>query len=155
MMIDGTFAPGEPRYVRVPRELEAKAYKWPEYSRGADEDSSGAGEAPKFVIGGMFFARFGRSRNDPIWAVDVLESQLGSADEIFGYLLKDSIDGFPMAHYPRCLQKAHEHAQIANFDREILQDAVLDAVRGVLTDDKRDVVDAILLAPDIANRRYE
>jgi hypothetical protein len=154
MMIDGTFASGEPRYVRIPRELEAKAYKWPEYSRGSEGASSG-GEAPKFVIGGMFFARFGRTRNDPIWAVDVFEPLIGQAEEIFGYLLRDAIDGFPMPHYPRCLQKAHEHAQIANFDREILQDAVVDAVRGVIADDRRDVVDAILLAPDVANARYE
>lgn len=154
MMIDGTFASGAPRYVRVPRELEAKAYKWPEYSRGSDA-AAGNGEAPKFVIGAMFFARFGKSRNDPVWAVDVFESQVDRAEEIFGYLLKDSIDGFPMPHYPRCLQKAHEHAQIANFDREILQDAVLDAVRGVIAAERRDVVDAILLAPDFAGARYE
>ena len=144
-----------PRYTRVPREIEQKVYKWKEYARGADDDSDGAGEAAKFVIGALFLARFGDGRHDPIWAVDLLETQVAKAGEIFGYLLADAVNGFPMPFYPYCMQQAHEHAQIVNFDLDILQDTILDAARGLIEEDRRDAFDALQLAPDIANRRYE
>ena len=120
MAIEKTFPAGEARYVRVPREIEAKVYVWPEYARGGEEEGKG-GEAPKFVAGDMYLVRFGPHTGDPTWAVDILSSQSPQHAEIFGYLLADAIDGFPVPYYPRCLQKAHEHAQIVDFDLTILQ----------------------------------
>ncbi len=109
MALEGTFPHGSPRYVGVPRKLEAKAYVWPEYARGAEAEE-GAGEAPKFVAGDMYFVRFGERSGDPLWTVDILSSQTQQAAEVFGYLLADAIHGFPVPFYPRCLQKAHEFA---------------------------------------------
>jgi len=151
MAIEDIFPPGEPRYVPIPREMEAKAYRWPEYARGAETTE---GESPKFVAGDMFFVRFGTRRGDPIWIVDILSSQSHAAQEIFGYLLADAIDGFPVPFYPRCLQKAHEFAQIVDFDLEILQDAVMRAVRDMLPDDRRHVLDVADFREDFAQRRY-
>jgi len=154
MSIEGIFPSGEAKYVRVPREMEARAYVWPEYARGAEREGE-AGEAPKFVAGDMFFVRFGPKTSDPIWTVDTLSSQSSQASEIFGYLLADAIDGFPIPFYPRCLQKAHEHAQIVGFDLDILQDEVFCAVRNLLPDDQKDVIEAMRLQGDVAGRRYE
>jgi hypothetical protein len=151
MAIEDLFPPGEPRYVRIPREMEAKAYKWPEYARGAETTE---GESPKFVAGDMFFVRFGTRRGDPIWIVDILSSQSNAAQEIFGYLLADALDGFPVPFYPRCLQKAHEFAQIVDFDLEILQDAVMRAVRDMLPADRKHVLDVADFREDFAQRRY-
>lgn len=153
--IENIMPPGEARYVRIPRELEAKAYVWPEYARGAETEGE-KGEAPKFVAGDMYLVRFGKSRGDPIWAVDLFTPQSSQASEIFGYLLADAIDGFPIPFYPRCLQKAHEHAQIVDFDLTILQDEVFRAVRGLLPENQRTVLDAFQLSNvDAAVRRYE
>lgn len=154
LFIEGTFPSGEAKYVRVPREMEAKAYVWPEYARGAEREGE-AGEAPKFVAGDMFFVRFGPKTSDPIWTVDILSSQSSQASEIFGYLLADAIDGFPVPFYPRCLQKAHEHAQIVDFDLDILQDEVFRAVRDLLPDNRKHVIESMRLQGDVAGRRYE
>jgi hypothetical protein len=155
MAIENTMPPGDARYVRIPRHLEAKAYVWPEYARGAETEGE-KGEAPKFVAGDMFLVRFGKNSGDPIWAVDLFTSQSNQAPEIFGYLLADAIDGFPVPFYPRCLQKAHEHAQIVDFDLTILQDEVFRAVQGLLTDAQRTVLDTFQLSNvDAAARRYE
>jgi len=154
LSIEGTFPSGEAKYVRVPREMEAKAYVWPEYARGAEREGE-AGEAPKFVAGDMFFVRFGPKTSDPIWTVDILSSQSSQASEIFGYLLADAIDGFPVPFYPRCLQKAHEHAQIVDFDLDILQDEVFRAVRDLLPDNRKHVIESMRLQGDVAGRRYE
>lgn len=154
MAIENTMPAGDARYVRIPRELEGKAYLWPEYARGAETEGE-KGEAPKFVAGDMYLVRFGKNGGDPIWAVDIFTPQSGQTPEIFGYLLADAIDGFPVPFYPRCLQKAHEHAQIVDFDLTILQDEVFRAVRGLLPESQRTILDTFqLTSEDVAARRY-
>ena len=154
MSIEGTLSPAESRYVRIPRELEAKAYVWPEYARGIETEGK-EGEAPKFVAGDMFLVRFGPRSGDPVWAIDILSSQSNFASEIFGYLLTDAIDGFPVPLYPRCLQRAHEHAQIVDFDLDILQDGIMAAVRELVPDNRKYIVDELRLQSDVSARRYE
>lgn len=154
MALEGTLTAERPRYVRVPRTLEAKAYVWPEYARGA-ETEDGEGEAPKFVAGDMYFVRFGERNGDPIWTVDILSSQTQHVAEIFGYLLADAIHGFPIPFYPRCLQKAHEFAEIVDFDLDILQDEVIIAVRGLLNEKEIPALEALRLQGDVSARRYE
>src|SRR5262245_27039125 len=41
MTIEKVMPPGEARYVRVPRELEKKAYIWPEMARGPEAEGEG------------------------------------------------------------------------------------------------------------------
>ncbi|MCG7849227.1 MAG: hypothetical protein MIO93_08630 [ANME-2 cluster archaeon] len=153
MAIEGVFPSGEPRYVRIPRNIEAKAYLWEEYARGAEIEGE-EGEAPKFVAGDMFLVRFGKRSGDPIWAIDILSSQSNRSSEIFGYLLNDAIQGFPVPFYPLCLQKAHEHAQIVDFDLQIFQDEIFSAVRGLLPKEKQYVVDSMKFHSDLSARRY-
>jgi hypothetical protein len=152
MTIEKIMTSGEARYVKIPRELEAKAYVWPEYAKGVEAEGE-EGEAPKYVAGDMYFVRFGKAKGDPLWAVDIFSCQKSKDSEIFGYLLADAIDGFPVPFYPRCLQKAHEHAEIVDFDLTILQDEVFAAVRGLVPDGT--VLDEFQLNVDSSVRRYE
>lgn len=154
MAIENAFPSGEPRYVNIPRHLEERAYKWEEWARGM-ETEGGVQEQPKFVAGDMFLVRFGKHSGDPIWAVDIFSSQKEHAPEIFGYLLNDAVEGFPIPFYPLCLQKAHEHAQIRDFDLEIFQDQIYNAVRQLLPKEKQEIIDSIRLKSDLASRRYE
>jgi len=154
MALERTLAPGSPRYVKVPRALEAKAYVWPEYARGAETEGE-QGEAPKFVAGDMYFVRFGERGGDPVWSVDLLSSQTTHDAEVFGYLLADATDGFPVPFYPRCLQRAHEFAEIVDFDMDILSDEVISAVRDLLKEDEVPALEALRLQGDVTARRYE
>jgi hypothetical protein len=117
-----------PAYVRIPREIEEKAYVWPEFARGDDrlEDS---GEINKFVGGAMYFVKFGTHKQDPIWPIDIFTHQIGEAQSILGFMLADAINGFPVPYYPQCLQKAHENAALVDFDFDILQDGIYDGIR--------------------------
>jgi hypothetical protein len=154
LALEDIMSAGEPKYVQIPREIEARAYVWPEYARGAEEEGSG-GEAPKFVAGKLYLVRFGARSGDPVWAVDIFGSQSDMSSEIFGFLLSDAIDGFPVPLYPRCLQKAHEHAEIVGFDLDILQEEIFKNVRDMLPTGKRTLLDAFRLNPDPSGRRYE
>ncbi len=154
LALEQVIPPGEPRYVRVPRDLEAKAYVWPEYARGVETEGENR-EAPKFVAGDMFFVRFGPRSGDPIWAVDIFSRQSSMAQEIFGYLLADAIEGFPVPFYPRCLQNAHEHAEVVGFDYDILQDEIVKSIRDNLPDDLKTIIDTLRLNTNVSNKRYE
>lgn len=153
MAIENVFPSGDARFIRMPRGLEAKAYNWEEYARGAEAEGKDIG-APRFVAGDMFLVRFGSMDGDPIWAVDIFSKQSCDAAEIFGCLLNDAISGFPVPFYPRCLQKAHEYAQIVDFDLEIIQDQIYDAVKELLPVDKKDVIDGWRFRSDLSLRRY-
>lgn len=153
MMLEGVLQSDYPSYVEVPREVEERAYVWSEFARGADQVGD-AGEINKFVGGKMFLVKFGSFRRDPVWPVDIFEPQKDKAQEILGSLLTDAINGFPVPHYPRCLQKAHENAALVDFDFDILQDFIYDGVRRSLGLDAA-LLDVFQLQDaDPAQKRY-
>jgi len=156
MALEGVLQTNYPAYVEIPREIEEKAYIWVEYARGDDYLIEG-GEVNKMVGGKMFLVKFGSHRHDPIWPVDIFIPQAEEEEEarkILGYLLADAENGFPIPYYPRCLQRAHENAALVDFDLDILQDAIYEALRSAL-DGKPEILDSFrLLEADPARSRY-
>lgn len=153
MALEGILQGRYPAYVLVPREVEEHAYVWGEYARGNDVTRPGT-EVNKFVGGKMYLAKFGGMPRDPIWPVDLLLAQQQDASRIFGAMLSDAVNGFPVPNYPLCLQKAHENAALVDFDFDILQDAIYDAVRATLGP-QTGVLDAFRLQdPDPSRSRY-
>ena len=142
-----------PAYVEVPRDVEERAYVWSEFARGNDRASEG-GEINKFVGGKMFLVKFGAHRRDPIQPVDIFEPQVNNAQTILGSLLADTTNGFPVPHYPRCLQKAHENAALVDFDFNILQDFIFEGVRDSLKEDASALDVFQLQDADPTRRRY-
>lgn len=153
MRLEGVLDTPYPAYVEVPRDVEAKAYVWSEYARGNEVALEG-GEANKFVGGKMFLVKFGTSRYDPIWPVDVFEPQKDRAQEVLGYLLADAQAGFPVLHYPASLQKAHENAALVDFDFQVLQDEIFVAIRRSLGSESGALDVFRLQDADPARRRY-
>jgi hypothetical protein len=134
-----------PCFVEVPLVMEERVYVWDEWAKRQD----------KFVAGKMFLVKFGNSAYDPVWAVDVLLYQKDDALTIFGYLLQDAKDGFPVPLYPQCLQKAHEHAALVDFDLELLDDQVRRVLRDNLGE-KGSIIDEMALQDsDPASQRYD
>jgi hypothetical protein len=129
MAIEGVMRNAYPCYVEVPSELEKKVYEWEEFATGGSE-----GEG--YVAGKMFLVKFGSSPYDPVWAIDLLVWQVDDAPTIFGYLLEDAKDGFPVPWYPQCLQRAHENAALVDFDMDILQEEICKALRSNLGNKK-------------------
>ncbi len=128
MALEGVLQTDYPAYVEVPREVEEQAYVWSEFARGDDRAGDG-GEINKFVGGKMFLVKFGGHRRDPVWPVDIFVPQVSESQAILGSMLADAINGFPVPHYPRCLQKAHENAAFVDFDFDILQDFIYEGVQ--------------------------
>jgi hypothetical protein len=153
MALENALPVNAARYVHVPRDIEHKVYKWREFARGPeDQESEPKGERAKFVIGAMFLARFGQERHDPVWAIDLLGRQKAEAAEIFGYLLQDAIEGFPLPFYPRCLQRAHEYAEAVDFDLDVMQDTIVDATRDLVEEKQHEIFDGLALVPSVSSR---
>lgn len=156
MAIADVFPAGQPRYVAIPSGLQAKVYDtWPEYIRAPDDDAAET-EKPKYNMGAMYLVRFGKMSADPVWTVDLLDSQKERAQQVFGSLLSDAEQGFPVPCYPHCLQEADRHAQVVDLDLAILQNALEEAVREQVPDGRRHVFDAqVLSVSDPAAVRYQ
>ncbi len=154
MALEGVLRNSYASYVEVPRQLEENVYKWSEYARGSEEAAEKGGELNKFVGGKMFFVKFGDSPYDPVWPVDLLESQAGEAATVLGYMLNDARDGFPVPFYPQSLQRAHDNAALVDFDMEILEEETITALRDLLGD-QRSILDELRLqVGDVSERRY-
>lgn len=154
MSLSGLFERGSPCFVPVPYEMQKHVYRWDEYIRSPD-DTAADREDPKFNIGTMHFVRFGPRSGDPVWTVDLLECQKTDAQTVFGYLLADAVAGFPIPFYPNCLQKADLHSRVADLDLDIVEDALVDAVREQVGRERAPIIDELRLATDVAARRYE
>lgn len=154
MALEGVLTTDYAAYVEIPRELEEKAYIWSEYARGDDWQPEG-GEINKFVGGKMFFVKFGNAPRDPIWPVDLFLPQAPHAGTILGHILADAINGFPVPFYPLCLQTAHQHAALVDFDFAVLQDEIFEGIRTILGS-KAPMLDIFRLQdPDPAGHRYD
>ena len=121
--LEGVLRGSYPAYLEVPEDLENEVYRY---------DDAFRREARGYVLGSMYFAKFGSKSRDPVWPIDVFSSQCVHADRILGHLLADAIEGFPVPFFPRCLQKAHERAALVDFDMDILQDAIFGGLRKAL-----------------------
>jgi hypothetical protein len=156
MAIADIFQAGHPRYAQVPPEMQGKVYDaWPEYIWSPEEVRSGR-EDPKFNMGAMHLVRFGKLSADPVWTIDILEFQKERAQEIFGSLVSDAEQGFPVPCYPHSLQEADRHAQVVDLDLAILQNELEEAVRDQVPVHRRPVFDAqVLSVADPAAVRYQ
>ncbi len=154
MALEGILTTSYPAYVPIPREIERKAYLWQEYTRGSDVERK-EGEGNDFAGGAMFFVKFGSGRRDPIWPIDIFLPQKDEAAHILGCMLADALNGFPVPYYPQCLQKAHAHATLADFDFDVFQNHIFDGIRQLLAEEAS-VLDTFRLQEnDPSLRRYE
>lgn len=153
MALEGVLQTAYPAFVEVPRDLEEKAYLWSEFARGDDRENEG-GEVNKFVGGKMFLVKFGSHPRDPVWPVDILTAQKEDSQVILGSMLADAVSGFPVPHYPRCLQKAHENAALVDFDFDILQDYIYEGIRRTLGSQSQTLDVFQLQDADPAQKRY-
>ena len=142
MAIEGVLRNAYPSYVAVPTEFAEDVYKWKEYAEG------------RMVAGKMFFVKFGPRPQDRVWAADIFQPQADQSPAIFGYLLGDALNGFPVPYYPLCLQRAREQAELLDFDFGVLQDQISDCIRSGLGS-KRHLVDEFELQEDLADARND
>jgi hypothetical protein len=160
MALDGVMRQSFPCYVQLTGNLIKEAIDWIEYLSLAERASMSAEDQDRstkdvFSAGQMYFVKFGSRPTDPIWAADIWETQVQSDQQIFGYLLNDAQDGFPVPLFPQCLQLAHKYAALVDIDVDIFDMEFGKQLRRALGS-RSDIVDELdLNDSDPASRRYE
>jgi hypothetical protein len=153
MALEQVLTTNYPAYVEIPREIEERAYLHVEYARGDDRELA-PNQINRYVGGKMFFVKFGRNPRDPIWPIDLAIDQVHEAPAILGAMYADALNGFPVPFYPRCLQRAHEHAAVVDFDADIMQDDIFAGIRALLAEESSALDLFRLQEHDPARRRY-
>ena len=146
MALEGVMRQSYPCYVELTGELILKAIEWIEYLSERERATANVTQttADIFSFGQMYFVKFGSRPNDPIWLADIWQSQAGSAQQIFGYLLNDAQDGFPTALFPQCLQRAKKYAELVDIDADIFNIEFGKQLR-VALDQQADIIDELEL----------
>jgi hypothetical protein len=146
MALEGVMRQSYPCYMQLTGELILKAIEWIEYLSIRERATANITQETKdlFSFGQMYFVKFGSRPNDPVWIADIWDTQVGFEQQIFGYLLNDAQDGFPISLFPQSLQRAHQHATLAEIDAEIFNVEFGRQLRKAL-DTRSDIIDELEL----------
>lgn len=138
LALERTFNTQYSCFAKIPYEMMHEAFsKYPEWIENSNSNEG-------FVAGQLFAAKFGAGPYDPVWLVDVFETQGGEAARIMSYLLNDASGGFPIPCYPASLQRAHDAAALVNFDMDMIENIVNRHLRTSLGD-RADIVDKLAI----------
>jgi hypothetical protein len=149
MALERTFYAQYPCFAKIPENMLLEAFgKWPEWIKNSP------GSAEGFVAGQMFAAKFGSGPYDPVWLVDIFDSQAVEAHKIMSFLLNDAVGGFPVPCYPASLQRAHDAAALVNFDMDVIEHMVASHLRISLASDGEIVDKLALQEMDPSAARY-
>jgi hypothetical protein len=160
MALEGVLRQSFPCYVQLTGDLISEAIDWIEYLSQRERESlsehrRASSTKDIFSAGQMYFVKFGSRPGDPVWVADIWETQIDADQQIFGYLLNDAQDGFPVPLFPQCLQRAHKYAALVDIDLEVFQSEFGKRLREVLGS-RSDVVDELEFQnADPAGQRYE
>lgn len=125
--LEATFHRDYPCYVQVPKEIEEDCYNFDRTWLDTYETSEPEEDGRRLYqsLGKMFLVKFGDRQLDPVWPVDIAESQLDQAEKVLGQLTIDAQQGFPIPDYPMCIQRAHDYAKLTGLEVEVLQDMLV------------------------------
>ncbi len=127
-------------YVKIPRELEIKAYQW-----------TGKGKLSEnrkrlyFAFGDIYIAKL--SRNSNLLVTVEIPRDLEHDEDIYteeditrimAHLAKDSAYSYPVLGYPQTIMRAHEAAARVGFPASVIRDKIMDRLKEKMDEDGRE-----------------
>ena len=130
-------------YVRVPLELELRAYKWTGRGTIDREDL----RPLYYAFGELYIAKLARNSNLLVTIEIPKDLETGKSiyseeevTELMSYLAKDSKTSYPVVGYPQTIMRAHETAVRLGFPASLLRDELRDKILDSLDKDAREFV---------------
>jgi hypothetical protein len=130
-------------YVKVPLELELRAYQW----TGRGKMDATSKKPLYYAFGELYIAKLAKNSNllvtieipkdldadKPIYTQE-------EVNEILSYLAKDSKTSYPVVGYPQTIMRAHETAVRLGFPASLLRDELMVKILENLDPDAREFV---------------
>jgi len=118
-------------YVKIPLELELKAYKW----QGKGEINREELKPLIYAFGEIYIVKLAKDSNllvtievpKNLETGEIIYSE-SEIDEIISYLAKDSRFSYPVIGYPQTIMRAHEFAVQIGFPASIIKDEIKDKI---------------------------
>ena len=118
-------------YIKIPLDLELRAYKWSGIGL-IDQEKS---EPLRYAFGDMYIAKLSKNSNLLV-TIEIPRDFKGNqeiysheeVEEIISYLAKDSKHSYPVLGYPQTIMRAHEVAVRLGFPSSIIKDEIRDKI---------------------------
>jgi len=135
--------PNSVGYVKVPLDLELRAYRW----TGRGNIDLMSAKPLYYAFGELYIAKLAKNSNLLVTIEIPKDLETGKAiyseeevNEIISYLAKDSKTSYPVIGYPQTIMRAHETAVRLGFPASLLRDELRDKILGSLDKDAREFV---------------
>lgn len=132
LMCENIFPNDRIGYVKIPLEIEMRAYKWIGQSRNLGSDKI---RPLEYSFGDLYIAKLSQHKNllvtieipsmdqnNPIYTKERIM-------EIISHLARDARVSYPNIGYPQTLMKAHEYATRQGFPTSIIHDKIIRILR--------------------------
>ena len=127
-------------FIKIPKDLEAKAYAWTGKGKRSDTNNKLV-----FAFGDLYIAKISRDSN-LLLTVEIPrdiknDENVYSEDDIIkimGHLAKDSEYSYPVLGYPQTIMRAHEAAVRIGFPATIIRDKIMDKLRESMDDNAKE-----------------
>lgn len=130
-------------YVKIPLELELKAYKWNGSGRANREEI----KPLKYAFGELYIAKLAVDSNLLITIEIPKNLETGEeiytedeVNEIISYLAKDSKYSYPVIGYPQTIMRAHEAAVQTGIPVSIIREEIKDKIIKSLDKDAQEFI---------------
>lgn len=150
--IEGKIPSDSIGYIKIPLDLELKAYKW---------DGKGkVGEKPlHYAFGEIYVVKLSKDSNLLLTVEIPKDLETGEEiysekeiEEIISYLAKDSRFSYPVIGYPQTIMRAHETAVQFGFPASVIKDEIKDKLISNLPKEAGDFIRDAWLTIDIVNK---
>ncbi len=125
-------------YIKIPLDLELKAYRWSGHGLLKGEKASPL----DYAFGELYIAKLSKNSNLLItielprdFEKDENIYSEEEINEVISYLAKDSRYSYPIIGYPQTIMRAHEVAVRLGFPASIIRDEIKDKILEVLDED--------------------
>ena len=118
-------------YIKIPLNLELRAYKWD----GTGEINKEDLKPLNYAFGELYIAKLARDSNILVTIEVPKDLETGDdiyseseIDEMISYLAKDSKFSYPVLGYPQTIMRAHEVAVQLGFPASVIRDEIKDKI---------------------------
>jgi hypothetical protein len=130
-------------YVKIPLELELKAYRW-EGSGKIDRENV---KPLNYAFGEIYIAKLSKDSNLLVTIEIPKDLETGESiyseseiEEMISYLAKDAKFSYPVIGYPQTIMRAHEVAVQMGFPASVIRDEIRDKIIAGLDNEVGDFI---------------